>query len=99
MMAEIEEALGLYQDGRASIEQGMKTAHESRGGHYWDAELLQRRAGFHDRSDATSEAEACLVEALTVARRQGAKSLELRAATSLARLWRDQDKRAERPTD
>ena len=30
-----------------------------------------------------------------VARAQQARSLELRAATSLARLWRDQDKRAE----
>jgi predicted ATPase len=33
--------------------------------------------------------------ALVVARRQGAKTFELRAATSLARLWRDQGKRAE----
>jgi len=32
---------------------------------------------------------------LGVARAQQARSLELRAATSLARLWRDQDKRAE----
>jgi predicted ATPase len=32
---------------------------------------------------------------LAVARRQRAKTLELRAATSLARLWRDQGKRAE----
>jgi class 3 adenylate cyclase/predicted ATPase len=95
MMAEIEEALQLYQDGRASIEQGIKTAHESRGGHYWDAELLRRRAGFHDRSDATGKSETCLVEALAVARRQGAKSLELRAGTSLAQLWRDHGKRAE----
>ena len=34
-------------------------------------------------------------QALTVARRQQAKSLELRAATSLARLWQQQGKRAE----
>jgi predicted ATPase len=40
------------------------------------------------------EAEACLQEALDVARRQQAKSLELRAAMSLARLWH-QGKRAE----
>jgi predicted ATPase len=41
------------------------------------------------------EAEACFLKALDVARQQQAKSLELRAATSLARLWRQQGKTAE----
>jgi predicted ATPase len=40
-------------------------------------------------------AEAAFREALSVARAQQAKSLELRAAMSLARLWRDQGRRAE----
>ena len=37
-------------------------------------------------------AEACFQQALARARRQQAKSLELRAAMSLARLWRQQGK-------
>jgi predicted ATPase len=41
------------------------------------------------------EAEACFQQALAVARRQQAKSLELRAAMSLARLWQQQGKRDE----
>ena len=41
------------------------------------------------------EAAACFQQALTVARRQQAKSLELRAAMSLSRLWQQQGKRAE----
>ena len=41
-----------------------------------------------------AEAEACFQQALDVARRQEAKALELRAATSLARLWQHQGKRA-----
>jgi predicted ATPase len=41
------------------------------------------------------QAEACFHQALTIARRQQAKSWELRAATSLARLWQQQGKRAE----
>jgi predicted ATPase len=44
--------------------------------------------------DAT-KAETYFERALTVARRQQAKSLELRAAMSMPRLWRDQGKRDE----
>jgi predicted ATPase len=40
-------------------------------------------------------AEACFHQALAIARHQQAKSLELRAAMSLSRLWQQQDKRAE----
>jgi predicted ATPase len=45
-------------------------------------------------SDA-SQAETCFHRALEVARRQGAKSWELRAATSLGRLWQQHGKRQE----
>jgi predicted ATPase/class 3 adenylate cyclase len=41
------------------------------------------------------EAEICFGRALALAREQDAKMWELRAATSLARLWRDQGRRAE----
>jgi TOMM system kinase/cyclase fusion protein len=43
----------------------------------------------------TLDAEACFQQALDIARRQQAKSLELRAATSLSRLWQRQGKHAE----
>ena len=46
-------------------------------------------------SDNQAEAEACFHQALDIARNQQAKSLELRAATSLARLWQQQGKRQE----
>jgi predicted ATPase len=52
-------------------------------------ELLLRQAV----PDA-AQAEVCFQQALTVARRQQAKSWELRAATSLSRLWQCQGKRA-----
>jgi predicted ATPase len=42
-----------------------------------------------------AKAEACFERALAVARQQQAKSWELRAAMSMARLWRDQGKREE----
>jgi predicted ATPase len=41
----------------------------------------------------TSEGEACLLEALQVARERGLLSLELRAGMSLARLWADRAQR------
>jgi predicted ATPase len=41
---------------------------------------------------AVANAEACFQQALDVARRQGALSWELRAATSLARFWREQQR-------
>jgi predicted ATPase len=41
------------------------------------------------------QAETCFQQALDMARHQHAKSLELRAAMSLSRLWQSQRKRAE----
>jgi len=46
-------------------------------------------------TQAEAEAEACFHKALDIARRQQAKSLELRAVTSLARLWQQQGKKEE----
>jgi len=46
-------------------------------------------------SDNQAEAEHCFHHALDLARNQQAKSWELRAATSLARLWQQQGKRQE----
>ena len=62
--------------------------------HMWEAEL-RRVEGEFGRVQGTSlvEIETCFEQALQVARGQSAKSFELRAAMSLARLWRDQGKR------
>jgi predicted ATPase len=53
-------------------------------------ELLLKRPEEHP-----VKAETCFHQALAIARRQHAKSWELRAAMSLARLWQQQSKRAE----
>ncbi|MBI3303479.1 MAG: hypothetical protein HYZ72_15555, partial [Deltaproteobacteria bacterium] len=44
---------------------------------------------------AEAEAEACFLKAIDIARRQSAKSLELRAVMSLSRLWQQQGKQEE----
>ncbi len=53
------------------------------------------RSSFRIHRSAEAEAEACFHQAIAIARRQSAKSLELRAAMSLSRLWQQQDKKDE----
>jgi predicted ATPase len=45
--------------------------------------------------DSQGEAEACFLKAIDIARKKQAKSLELRAAMSLSRLWQQQGRKAE----
>jgi predicted ATPase/class 3 adenylate cyclase len=65
--------------------------------HYYEAELHRRKGELllMESVPATVQAEASFQNALTVARRQSAKSWELRAAMSLSRLWEKQGKREE----
>jgi predicted ATPase len=64
---------------------------------WWEAELsrLQGVLQLQLPNPDVSQAEAYFQQALTVARGQQAKSLELRAALSLSRLWQQQGKRAD----
>ncbi len=57
--------------------------------------MAESDEGATGRSPRLIEVEACFQQALAIARRQQAKSLELRAALSLSRLWQQQGKRAE----
>ena len=61
------------------------------GERFYVAELY-RLQGELLLADSEPEAEACFQEALRISREQDARSLELRAATSLAGLWTSQDK-------
>ncbi len=67
---------------------------ERTGERYFEAELHRLQGELLlDRSPGDHEpAEDAFQQALSVARAQQAKSLELRAATSLARLWQSQAK-------
>jgi predicted ATPase len=68
---------------------------------WWDAEILRtrgavlERAMTYDRAVAGEDAERCYREALAVARKQGARSLELRAAVTLGRYLTDRNAGAE----
>jgi class 3 adenylate cyclase/tetratricopeptide (TPR) repeat protein len=63
---------------------------------FFEAELYRLKArALLMRGASEIEAESLLDQALRTARSQQARSLELRAATDLARLWMNQDKRTE----
>jgi adenylate cyclase len=58
-------------------------------------ELLQQAGGKRQQvTEGHLSPEACLQRALAIARQQGAKALELRAAMSLSRLWQRHGQRA-----
>ena len=62
---------------------------------FWRPETLRLRGDIHRQQGEEELAEADFRDAIALAREMSAKAWELRAATSLARLWRDQRKRAE----
>jgi predicted ATPase len=89
---------GLVQEGLSVLTEALALMHRS-GTVFYGAELHRVKGEFLLRQEATEdacrEAEACFRRALTIARRQQAKSLELRAAMSLTRLYQRQDRQAE----
>ena len=96
VLADVCDHLGHTEDGlRALVEaHTLVEQHEER---YWEAEVSRLRGVVLLRQTIPQpeEAETCFRQALDIARRQEAKSLELRAAMSLSRLWQSQGKRTE----
>ena len=96
LLAEASAKVGQHEAGLTLLAEALAVANDT-GERRWEAELyrlkgelLLARAAEHD-----AEAETCFRQALDIARRQQAKSWELRAAMSLSRLWQRQGKRAE----
>ena len=87
--------VGQADAGLAALDEALAIV-ERGGEHLWDAELSRTKGELMLMQGAPeAAAAACFHSALEVARRQGAKSYELRAAMSLSRLWQRQGKRAE----
>jgi predicted ATPase len=95
LLAEAQRAAGQLAEAQATVATALAVAAQTGQPlfdadlHRLDGDLLLATGGSAD------EAAARYHRALAIAREQGARSFELRAATSLARLWRDQGKRAE----
>jgi DNA-binding winged helix-turn-helix (wHTH) protein/predicted ATPase len=94
LLADAHGRAGRPEDGLRVLEEALATVGET-GERSYEADLyrlkgellgqLERHAG---REDGDGEAQECLRHAIDVAQRQGARSLELRAALALARLER-----------
>jgi predicted ATPase/DNA-binding winged helix-turn-helix (wHTH) protein len=96
VLADVCDHLGHPADGLQALAEA-HTLVEQHDERWWEAEVCRLRGVLLLRQPETPPAEAAawVQRALDVARRQEAKSLELRAATSLARLWQQQGKRTE----
>jgi predicted ATPase len=96
MLAEVHRSLEQPEAGLTALREAL-TLVETTGERYYEAELhrLQGELLLQHAAPEVSHAEACFQQSLAIARRQQAKSLELRAAMSLGRLWQRQGKRDE----
>ncbi len=83
---QIEAGLEIVAEALSDIERN--------GESFWVPDLLRLKGQLLLECDGANdaEAEACFHQAIDAARSQNAKSWELRAATSMARLWHSQDK-------
>ena len=92
-LARVYAELGQFDDARRSIDEAITAIETTK--ETWRAVETHCAAGqieLVSPEPNAAKAEAHFERALAVARQQQAKSWELRAAMSMARLWRDQDK-------
>jgi predicted ATPase len=96
LMADAYAQQGQVEAGLATLAETLAAA-QATGERWGEAELYRLRGSLLLRQTGTpqAEVETWLQRALDVARRQEAKSLELRAAMSLSWLWHQQGKRQE----
>jgi predicted ATPase len=93
LLAQALTACGRRDEGLAALRQAAALVEET-GERYVEAEIHRLEGNLLLAETGSAAAEACYVRALEVARAQEARSLELRAAYDLARLWAERGDRA-----
>jgi adenylate cyclase len=93
-LANAQARAGQPEDGLTTLDEALARVEQTDERH-WEAELYRLRGALLLMQGDDAAAEANLEIAVEVARRQSAKSWELRATTSLARLWQKQGKTGE----
>jgi predicted ATPase len=96
LLAEAHGTLGEREAGLAVLAEAL-TVVDKTGARLYEPELHRLKGALllQQSWENQAEAESCFRHALDIARSQQAKSWELRASTSLARLWQQQGKRQE----
>ena len=95
MLAETLARASEWEEALYEVTTALAYAEEC-GNRFWNAHLLKLQGDLLQAlSFSADEVEACYQRAIDTARRQGAKTLELRATTSLARLWQGQGRLVE----
>ena len=101
LLAETHGRVGQVAEGFKVLEEATAVMRKTEQ-HHWEAELYRLRGELTLQSEVPSpksqveeEAEECFLRAITIARKQQAKSLELRAVVSLSHLWQKQGKKEE----
>lgn len=90
LLAEIYLQVGQTENALVALQEAIAMT-EQTGEYFWYVELLRLSGNaLRTTGSAASDIESWYQRALQIARQQQAKSLELRAATSLARLWQQQ---------
>jgi predicted ATPase len=96
-LAELYGMLGQFAEGLDTIAEALAIV-EDTGERLWEADIWRIKGELTLKAAAENshiEAEACYHQAIEIARRQSAKSFELRATISLARSWQQQGKLVE----
>ena len=94
VLASAKADLGKPDEGFELLEEALASIEVS-GERWWLAELHRLRGRLLAARGQHDKGEACFRQAIEVSSEQRARMLELRAATSLARLWSDRGKNAE----
>jgi predicted ATPase len=94
LLAEAQHAAGETEAGLQLLEEALERV-ESNGERWFAAEVHRLRGELSLSLGDPTEAEECFLRAASVAQEQTARMWELRAKMSLARLWRDQGRRAD----
>jgi DNA-binding SARP family transcriptional activator/predicted ATPase len=95
LLATAYEKAGQGEKGLAVLSEALEAADRS-GERWWEAELYRLKGELLLVQGATEiDVEACFRQAIEIAQRQEAKSLELRATVSMGRLWQKQGKHQE----
>jgi adenylate cyclase len=93
LLAQALAACGRHGEGLAAVREAAALVEET-GERFVEAEIHRVDGNLLLAAEGIDAAEACYVRALEVARAQQARSLELRAACDLARLWAERGERA-----